>query len=280
MGETTASNPALQVSVSFVAQKKAYFEAHYKNVSARKAELLAQAKHKEKDSPRSQHQNGEDLSCNTRRTDAECDDTQGSMEGVKVKQETNSIGEIVRTDESNLEEDVAVSRDYQGSSVEGEKENEELESISGSSQIEKLEEVVCVEQGRSKEESPNVEAKDVKEIPHNVNKEPAQASEIEAKYVTLDHPKVSKKGFVTDFGYPWSTFRSAFYAIAGNNGGNDRVTTLTSTVDGDKAPSTVDDGVALHGSLLNAPRQPPIHGNNGGKLLNEEEEEPLPATSS
>ena len=32
------------------------------------------------------------------------------MEEVKVKQETNSIGEIVRTDESNLEEDVAVSR--------------------------------------------------------------------------------------------------------------------------------------------------------------------------
>ena len=224
MGETAASNPALQVSVSVgrfendsvswekwsafspnkyleevekcatpgsVAQKKAYFEALYKNVAARKAELLAQAKQTEKDSPRSQHQNGEDLSCNTCWTDAECDDTQGSREGVKVKQETNSIGEIVRTDESNLEEDVAVSRDYQGSSVEGEKENEELESRSGSSQIEKLEEVVCIEQGESKEESRNVEAEDVKEIPHNVNKEPAQASEIEAKYVALDHPKVS-----------------------------------------------------------------------------------------
>ena len=72
--------------------------------------MLAQAKQKEKDSLRSQHQNGEDLSCNTYWTNAECDDTQGSMEGVRVKQETNSIGEIVRTDESNLEEDVAVSR--------------------------------------------------------------------------------------------------------------------------------------------------------------------------
>jgi len=57
------------------------------------------------------------------------------------------------------------------------------------------------------------------------------------------------------------------------------VMALTSTVDDDEAPSTVDDGVALRGSLLNAPRQPPIHGNNGGKLLNEEEEEPLSATS-
>ena len=41
------------------------------------------------------------------------------------------------------------------------------------------------------------------------------------------------------------------------------VTALTSTVDGDEAPSMVDGGVALCGSLLNAPRQPPIHGNNG-----------------
>ena len=31
------------------------------------------------------------------------------------------------------------------------------------------------------------------------------------------------------------------------------VMALTSMVDGDEAPSTVDDGVALHGNLLNAP---------------------------
>ncbi|KAG5052048.1 hypothetical protein JHK87_004246 [Glycine soja] len=35
---------------------------------------------------------------------------------------------------------------------------------------------------------------------------------------------------------------------------SDMVTTLTSTVDDDEAPSTVDGGVALHGNLLNAPR--------------------------
>ncbi|KAL5160081.1 hypothetical protein HKD37_15G044290 [Glycine soja] len=37
-----------------------------------------------------------------------------------------------------------------------------------------------------------------------------------------------------------------------NNGGN-MVTTLTSTVNGDDAPSTVDGGIALHGNLFNAP---------------------------
>ncbi|KAG5117926.1 hypothetical protein JHK84_044039 [Glycine max] len=31
------------------------------------------------------------------------------------------------------------------------------------------------------------------------------------------------------------------------------VTTLTSTVNGDDAPSTVDGGIALHGNLFNAP---------------------------
>ncbi|KAL5059948.1 hypothetical protein RYX36_031552 [Vicia faba] len=81
MGKTTASNSALQMSVSFgrfendslswerwsyfypnkyleevekcatpgsVTQKKAYFEAHYKKIVARKAELLAQDKETEK----------------------------------------------------------------------------------------------------------------------------------------------------------------------------------------------------------------------------------------
>ncbi|CAJ1940002.1 unnamed protein product [Sphenostylis stenocarpa] len=226
MGETAASNPALHVSVSFgrfendslswekwsafspnkyleevekcatpgsVAQKKAYFEAHYKNVAARKAELLAQEKQMEKDSSRSQCQNDEDLSYNTRGTDAEFDmsNAEGYSEGVR--QETNSIGEIVRTDMSNLEEDMAVSGDYHGSSVEGEKVNEELERRSGSSLIDQQEEVVCLEQGGSKEESPNIEAEGLKEISHIVNNEPAKASEIEAKYKTLDHPEVSKK---------------------------------------------------------------------------------------
>ena len=55
----------------------------------------------------------------------------------------------------------------------------------------------------------------------------------------------------------------------------DRVTALTSIVDGDEALSTVDGGVAVRGSLLNATRQPPNHGNNGDNLLNEEEEEEI-----
>ncbi|KAL2349350.1 hypothetical protein Fmac_003350 [Flemingia macrophylla] len=213
MGGSAASNPALQVSVSFgrfendslswerwssfspnkyleevekcatpgsVAQKKAYFEAHYKKVAARKAELLAQERQREKESFGSQDQSGIDLSGNT---DAELDiyTTQGSNEGVK--QEASSVAEIHRTIVNEFEEEVSVSRDCQSSSVEV--ENKELETRSHSSfQIDEPEDV-CLKQ----EENLNVEAEDVKEISHVVYKETKKASEVEPKDVK---PKESK----------------------------------------------------------------------------------------
>lgn len=226
MGETTtASNPALQVSVSFgrfendslswerwssfspnkyleevekcatpgsVAQKKAYFEAHYKKIAARKAELLAQEKQTEKGSFRSEDQSGgTDLSGNTCGTDAEfgISNTHGSTECVR--QEISSVGEISRSHVGdNLKEEVAVSSDHQSSSVEV--ENEELESRSHSShQIDEPEEDVC----RKLEESLNNEAEDVKEISHAVYKETEKAPEVEEKDVKLDHPKEPKVCF-------------------------------------------------------------------------------------
>jgi len=216
MGESAASNPSLQVSVSFgrfendslswerwssfspnkyleevekcatpgsVAQKKAYFEAHYKKIAARKAELLAQEKQKENDSFRSEEQDEIDLGGNT---DVQLDksDTQGFDEGVT--QETSSVAEIHRTHVNDSEEEVAVSRDYESSPVE--MENKEVESIShGSFQMDEPEDV-CVKQ----EESPNIEDEDVKEISHVVYKDTAKASEVEAKDVKLVQPKESK----------------------------------------------------------------------------------------
>ncbi|CAJ1931599.1 unnamed protein product [Sphenostylis stenocarpa] len=216
MGESAASNSSLQVSVSFgrfendslswerwssfspnkyleevekcatpgsVAQKKAYFEAHYKKIAARKAELLAQEKQREKDSFRSEDQDGIDLGGNT---DAELDisNTQGFDEGVT--QETSSVGEIHRTHVNDSEEEVAVSRDYQSSPAEA--ETKELESRSHSPfQMEEPEDA-CMKQ----EESLNIEAEDVKEISHVVYRETGKASEVEAKDVKLDHTKESK----------------------------------------------------------------------------------------
>ncbi|TKY69776.1 WAVE-DAMPENED 2 [Spatholobus suberectus] len=221
MGESAASNPALQVSVSFgrfendslswerwssfspnkyleevekcatpgsVAQKKAYFEAHYKKVAARKAELLAQEKQREKDSFRSEDQHRIDLSGNTN-AELDVSNSQGSIEGAK--QEASSVGDIRRTHVNDYEEEVVVSRDYQSSPVEV--ENKELESRSHSSyQIDEPEDV-CMKQ----EESLNIEAEDVKEISHVVYKEIGKASEVEAKDVKLDHPKESKVNSVS-----------------------------------------------------------------------------------
>ncbi|KAL3031376.1 hypothetical protein AAZX31_02G025500 [Glycine max] len=230
MGEGgAASNPALQVSVSFgrfendslswerwssfspnkyleevekcatpgsVAQKKAYFEAHYKKVAARKAELLAQEKQREQDSFGSQDHSGIDLSGNTGAEHDVSNNTQGSNEGVE--QEASSVCEIHRTHVNESVEEVAVSRDYQSSSVEVENKDyqsssfeveiKELESRSHSSyQIGEAEDV-CKKQ----EESPNIEAEDVKEISHVVYKETGKALEVEVKDVKLDHPKESK----------------------------------------------------------------------------------------
>ncbi|XP_015957008.1 protein WVD2-like 7 [Arachis duranensis] len=223
MGETAsaAANHALQVSVSFgrfdndslswerwsafspnkyleevekcatpgsVAQKKAYFEAHYKNIAARKAELLAQGRQLEKDPFGSPHRNGEDLSCDTCGDDAGFDvsnNTQGSID--EVKQESSLVCGGIRTELDHLEDDVVVSRDHQSPSIEG--ENQEMEGKSDSFQKDKPEEVVSVEQ----EGNSSIEAENVKEISHNVDYETEEASEVEAKDVKLDYPKVSEK---------------------------------------------------------------------------------------
>ncbi|XP_019423601.1 PREDICTED: protein WVD2-like 7 [Lupinus angustifolius] len=229
MGETTAvSNSALQVSVSFgrfeseslswekwstfspnkyleevekcatpgsVAEKKAYFEAHYKKIAARKAELLAEEKQAKEESFGSEDQSGLDLSGNSCGTDAELDisNTQDSIEGAK--QETGSFGEteISRTEVDNLEEEVAVSRYCQSSPVKGENREPECRSHS-SEQTDKPEEAICIKQ----EENLKVEAEYVKEISHVVYKEKEMSSQIEAKDVKLDHPKEHKVTFISN----------------------------------------------------------------------------------
>lgn len=222
MGETTASNSALQVSVSFgrfendslswerwssfspnkyleevekcatpgsVAQKKAYFEAHYKKIAARKAELLAQEKEVQKDSFRSEEQNGIDLCGNGNvkvcETDSEFSTTK---EHVKQEIEISPVGEISQSRVDDLKEGIAVSTDYQSSPVEVVDNKEEESGSHGSYKIDEPKEDACVKL----EESLDVEAEDVKEISHVVYKEPEKATQVEEKVVKLDHPNESK----------------------------------------------------------------------------------------
>lgn len=150
MGETTAHNPALEVSVSFgrfenaslswerwsafspnkyleevekcatpgsVAKKKAYFEAHYKKIAARKAELLEQEKEMQHDPETAGDQDGGDLNTNGN------DDTSkdgSSAEGVE--QESSSMNEITETHVDDLKEDAVIIIECQSFSVEREKE--------------------------------------------------------------------------------------------------------------------------------------------------------------
>ncbi|KAF7829414.1 protein WVD2-like 7 [Senna tora] len=217
MSETAASNPALQVSVSFgrfendslswekwsafspnkyleevekcatpgsVAQKKVYFEAHYKKIAARKAELLGQEKQTDKVPLRSEDQNSEDLGgIGGTIAGFDVSNDQNSNEGIK--QETYSFGEISRTHVDHLEEEAAVSKGYQISAVDG--ENKLFESGSDSSQVDKPEE----------EQSLTIQAENVKESSHNMDNEIGKALKIEAKEVNLDHLKQSKVCFMS-----------------------------------------------------------------------------------
>lgn len=169
MGETTtASNPVLEVSVSFgrfendslswekwsafspnkyleevekcatpgsVAQKKAYFEAHYKKIAARKAELLEQEKQAQNDPMRSMDDendpNGRDLIRNTSSKNAQLD----------VSEEQNSAVEEVNQEPGlsivDLKVEVVISEECQSSLVE---RDEELDRRVASPELGKAEE--------------------------------------------------------------------------------------------------------------------------------------------
>ncbi|XP_054809909.1 protein WVD2-like 7 isoform X2 [Prosopis cineraria] len=221
IGETVASNSSLQVSVSFgrfeseslswekwssfspnkyleevekcatpgsVAQKKAYFEAHYKKIAARKAELLDQEKQAEKNLSRSEDQNKEDLSENTCGTDAEFDASNGQGSFVKeIKQATNSTVEVGGVHMDGMTENIPESRDYQSTS--NEEEKKKPESRSDGSNLGNTAPVY------TKGKTTPVEAENVKEPSGNVDNGLAevQASQVEAKDMKLDYPEESKK---------------------------------------------------------------------------------------
>lgn len=77
-----------------VAQKKAYFEAHYKKIAARKAELLEQENMMRTDSSRSNELNYTDYSTSTSGTDAERGILNGQSFAEEVDLETNSLSEV------------------------------------------------------------------------------------------------------------------------------------------------------------------------------------------
>lgn len=207
MGEAAASNssnPALEVSVSFgrfendslswekwstfspnkyleevekcatpgsVAQKRAYFEAHYKKIAARKAEeLLEQEKQMQDDPFRSDDQKGGDqIDCGTH---FEIDLTNSQSTVQANYQETNFDNETISTHVDDLKEDDVITIECQSSLTEGEKE--ETDSVTASPNLNNPEELVL------EKEAENVlaESEGIQEIPRSLDNEMGKAPEV------------------------------------------------------------------------------------------------------
>ncbi|KAG6650922.1 hypothetical protein I3843_06G071600 [Carya illinoinensis] len=223
-GETAASKPGLEASISFgrfendslswekwstfapnkyleevekcatpgsVAKKAAYFEAHYKKIAARKAEIMDQEKQMEDDSLRADNQNGVDLAETACGAGSEFDvsDRHCSAEDVAMQQ-TNLISEVSSTQVDDLKEDAAISTESQRSASEGVKEEIGCTVDSPKSKEPVLVKEVVIEE----EESAVVESQDMKEVSHNCNNEMGHPTLVKVENVILDHhPKEFKK---------------------------------------------------------------------------------------
>ncbi|XP_011034182.1 PREDICTED: uncharacterized protein LOC105132394 isoform X2 [Populus euphratica] len=247
IGGTAASDPALQVSVSFgrfendslswekwssfsqnkyleevekcatpgtVAEKKAYFEAHYKKIAARKAELIAQEKQMEHESSMENNHNIGDLTGKNGQTGSSFDvsDGQTSAEGIRHESKLDNERDGGHVDEpyedaaidvhgqaslSGLYEDAA--NDVHGqASLSGLYEDaansqassngrvkEELDNKLDSPESTKLEELALIKEEKGYQ--------DMRELPKNSEKEMESILMIKVEKVKFDHQRGSSK---------------------------------------------------------------------------------------
>ncbi|XP_021818786.1 protein WVD2-like 7 isoform X2 [Prunus avium] len=207
VGEAAASNssnPDLEVSVSFgrfendslswekwstfspnkyleevekcatpgsVAQKRAYFEAHYKKIAARKAEeLLEQEKQMQDDPFMSDDQKGGDqIDCGTH---FEIDLTNSQSTAQANYQEANFDNETISTHVDDLKEDDVITIECQSSLTEGEKE--ETDSVTASPNLKNPEELVLEKEA----ENVPAESQGIQEIPKSLDNEMGKAPEV------------------------------------------------------------------------------------------------------
>jgi hypothetical protein len=244
IGGTVASDPALQVSVSFgrfendslswekwssfsqnkyleevekcatpgsVAEKKAYFEAHYKKIAARKAELFDQEKQMEHESSMENNHNIGDLTGKNGQTDSSFDVSNGqtSAEGIWHESKLDNERDGGHVDEpyedaaidvhgqaslSGLYEDAA--NDVQSQASSNGRVKEELENKLDSPESTKLEELALI-----KEEEKGYQ--DTRELPKNSEKEKESILMIKEEKVKFDHQRGSSKVnyYATELGH-------------------------------------------------------------------------------
>lgn len=219
MGETAASDRSLEVSVSFgkfendslswekwssfspnkyleevekcatpgsVAMKKAYFEAHYKKVAARKAEQLGQELQMEHESLGSDDQNGGDPLGKDYGIDSEFDvpGAQTFDDGTRQEKKLDDELDIGPVDEPS--EDAAInlkSVELSAEKVEGELGG----GIDGSS-LKKLEEAPSVKEV----EVLCTEAQEMKDVSESLEKERESIPVVKEKSAKLDHRKAQE----------------------------------------------------------------------------------------
>ncbi|KAH9773535.1 F3I6.9 protein [Citrus sinensis] len=219
MGKAVPSNPVLEVSVSFgrfendslswekwssfspnkyleevekcatpgsVAKKAAYFEAHYKKIAARKAELLDQEKQMDNDSSRLDNQTCGDLMADNCKNKSESDISDHQRSDDIVYPETSLVNEVRGMPVEQPGGDAAIKVECQSSPVERVKEEKSrLQSPTSN----KPEEAVVVTVKEDVENS-SMRMVIVKELQE---KEMEPATNVKEENVKLDHPKNSHK---------------------------------------------------------------------------------------
>ncbi|KAF8378345.1 hypothetical protein HHK36_029684 [Tetracentron sinense] len=226
MGEPAASDTVLEVSISFgrfendilswekwssfpqnkyleevgkcstpgsVAKKKAYFEAHYKKIAARKAELLEQEKQMDADSLRSDDPSCGDLISNDCGTNTEFDLSNVERPTEVIELDTNSISVVCSTpvDEPNKD---AAAVECEGSF--GEEAKEELDSTPDSPKSKKPDSPKSNKQDvavLAKEETLSAGSQDLMELPQKSDSGTENTSKVEDAEVNLPKKESQKR---------------------------------------------------------------------------------------
>ncbi|XP_038891757.1 protein WVD2-like 7 isoform X2 [Benincasa hispida] len=174
-----------------VAQKRAYFEAHYKKIADRKTRLLEQEREMEFNTTVSNELNGGgDLMGHNERADSESETSNHHVSVEEVDRNTTMIGEVSSVYQEVVKDDVESNVECE-SSPDGEKEEPEgkFDCVGSDSETSKQEEVVVKEV----ETPPPVESRTTKEPPQKLVNKVSAVSKVKQQILKPNRLKESKK---------------------------------------------------------------------------------------
>lgn len=228
MDEMAPSNPVLEVSVSFgrfendslswerwssfspnkymeevekcatpgsVAQKKAYFEEHYKKIAARKGELFSQERPMESTPSKSEEPTQTNPSLSPHEPDSGCDILNREHTSEKDHQATNLVSVLDETNVNELNEGTEIVEDCQSSLLEGVKEEavEEGLKILQVSEPEETDVEVAQPLAEKKKKVPSLEAQGSKDSQTDTGREMKSKTQLKVGKAKPDHPAKSSK---------------------------------------------------------------------------------------